>query len=309
MQWRGPWLIVSILFVLAIVLSYIFPYKPRFVVPGNRIHLIISYIAILLLAIIPLNIRISTGWSENTTQSIPIQILFDVSLSMTANDLLPSRFAVAKDMVDELISSWDNYPVSIILFSGIPFVHIPFSTDTQAILSKWETTQLGQFPPVPQFVWTSIWDALLLGVQNMENNGFGTGIIILITDGDSNKWYEPDDVITILEKKRIPLFALWIGKTDAFTVGYDIFSNPVYTTYNPIFLNNLTKKVWWQTFVAETTDDIQSIIISLERQVSKNVYTVNEPSFFLLNDIFIPLIFIRTLYVTGIRSRIRYTNK
>jgi len=73
------------------------------------------------------------------------------------------------------------------LFSGIPFVHMGFGTHTDSARAKWATTHLGQFPPVPQFVGTAIGDALLLGIQNMEMNGFGSGIMILITDGDSNK--------------------------------------------------------------------------------------------------------------------------
>ena len=177
-----------------------------------------TIIVLMILLIIPLNIRIADQNNIQSKNYVPIQILFDVSLSMVANDIEPSRFVAAQEMVDELLVQWDGYPVSLILFSGIPFVHVPFSYDTASVRAKRNTTYLGQFPPVAQFVGTAIGDALLLGVQNLEKNNFADGVILLITDGDSNKGYEPEDVIAILEKKQIALFALGVGKPDLFVV-------------------------------------------------------------------------------------------
>gem|GEM_PF-5432060 len=52
----------------------------------------------------------------------------------------------------------------------------------------------------------------------MESNDFGSGIMILITDGDSNTGYEPQAVLSVLQKKNIPLYTIGIGKSDDFTV-------------------------------------------------------------------------------------------
>ena len=180
--------ISSIFLAIVIVLSF-FSYTPQFVRPKSIATVLRSMsrrIAILLLCLIPLDINISSGTVPVVTAP-PLQIIFDVSLSMTATDIQPSRFAAAKNMVTSLLQTWKGYPVSVILFSGIPFVHIPFSTQTDAVLAKRQTTHLGQFPPVPQFVGTAIGDALLLGVHNITNSHFTGGVILLITDGDSNK--------------------------------------------------------------------------------------------------------------------------
>lgn len=64
---------------------------------------------------LPLQIHRDNG--QEIYQTVPVQILFDVSLSMAANDIDPSRFAAAKQMVDQLLSNWSSYPISIILFS------------------------------------------------------------------------------------------------------------------------------------------------------------------------------------------------
>jgi len=50
--------------------------------------------------------------------TLNIEILFDVSLSMTAKDFTPDRFNVAKDSLIEFVKSLDtNYNIGLITFS------------------------------------------------------------------------------------------------------------------------------------------------------------------------------------------------
>ncbi|MEI6119225.1 MAG: VWA domain-containing protein [bacterium] len=50
-------------------------------------------------------------------KNIPVQIILDVSLSMAANDLQPSRFVAAKKSLISLIQQLDGYYISLIAFS------------------------------------------------------------------------------------------------------------------------------------------------------------------------------------------------
>jgi hypothetical protein len=50
-------------------------------------------------------------------KNIPIQIILDVSLSMSANDLQPSRFSAAKASLISLVRQLDGYSISLITFS------------------------------------------------------------------------------------------------------------------------------------------------------------------------------------------------
>jgi uncharacterized protein YegL len=101
-------------------------------------------------------------------KSLPVQIVLDVSLSMSAYDISPSRFSAAKASLLELIRGLDGYNVSLITFSGIPFVAVPFSHDTPAVVANVERLSLSDFPAVKEFLGTALGDALLLGVQNLQ---------------------------------------------------------------------------------------------------------------------------------------------
>jgi hypothetical protein len=220
---------------------------------------------------------------------------------MTANDIAPSRFSVAKDIVDALLIARDGYPVSIILFSGIPFVHVPFSTHTDAIRTKWMHTYLGQFPPVPQFVGTAIGDALLLSLSNLYNNNYGDGIIILMTDGDSNKWFEPANVLTILKNHRIPVFAIGVWNPDPFVIGYDYFWWEISTSYDPLFLQEIPDATWWQAWLMTNISQKESIVVSVVQAIQEKQIHKSIVDYFFLNQILLIIIIAYIVVITSTR--------
>ncbi len=310
---RNPWWIFGSISILIIIWwLYFLHYKNRFVVPMRwwaRVYSIMTVFVTMILLVIPLNIQIPQGSNTEIKNYVPIQILFDISLSMVANDIEPSRFVAAKEMIDELLVEWEDYPVSLILFSGIPFVHVPFSDDTASIRAKRKTTYLGQFPPVAQFVGTAIGDALLLGVQNIEKNNFSDAVVLLVTDGDSNKWYEPDDVIGILEKRNIPLFAVGIWQPDNFIVWYDHFGAEVTTTYNPDFLRTLTDQTGGETRVVEDNMSMQNISRIIDQAIQSYTKDYIIEDYRSINYLLLYLLLLRLLVITSWRWRIRYSKK
>ena len=62
-----------------------------------------------------------------------IMIVFDISLSMLAEDIYPNRIETAKAVMKNFISSRTTDRIGLIIFAGKPFVSIPFSTDYSGI--------------------------------------------------------------------------------------------------------------------------------------------------------------------------------
>ena len=67
--------------------------------------------------LLPLQLSFVTDKQVVTEKNIPIQIILDVSLSMSANDIQPSRFVAAKTSLISLIKQLDGYDISLITFS------------------------------------------------------------------------------------------------------------------------------------------------------------------------------------------------
>ena len=79
----------------------------------KSILIILSISTILL----PLDYRWVSDKVVVKEKNLPIQILFDVSLSMAADDIQPSRYVAAKDSMIKLIKQLDGYNISIVIFS------------------------------------------------------------------------------------------------------------------------------------------------------------------------------------------------
>ncbi len=248
------WIRIS-LFLLALCgVFFFFNRKPKFIVPVAylryqywRVYNILLGIILCSVVLLPLRISFVSDTHVVTEKNLPIQIVLDVSLSMAANDIQPSRFDAAKHSLISLVQQLDGYYISLITFSWKPFVFVPFSSSSSAIVQKLHAMNLGDFPPVPEFLWTAIGDALLLGVNNLQQfvdqETYKPWIVILITDGDSNIGFDPAQVIKYYQKVHVPIFVLGVWQAD-FVVGLDTWNDKVTTTINLWLLQQLADKTW-----------------------------------------------------------------
>ena len=65
------------------------------------------------------------------TESYMITILLDLSKSMDANDIYPSRLGRAKLEIEDFIKSVDNLSVALVGFAGTSFIATPFTQDME----------------------------------------------------------------------------------------------------------------------------------------------------------------------------------
>ena len=159
MSFFFPGLRISLGLVVCCGVLFFYNLMPKFLVPLCYVQkkiwllaLFLTSIALLCVFLIPLRLSFVSDKHVVVQKNIPIQLILDVSLSMTANDILPSRFFAAKSSLISLIHQLDGYPISLITFSGKSVVTLPFSSVSSAIISKLTKMNLGDFPPVKDFL-------------------------------------------------------------------------------------------------------------------------------------------------------------
>ncbi len=130
-------------------------------------------------------------------------LCIDTSGSMAATDVAPSRASAAKNAALAFI---DHVPtgakIGIVAFSSAAAIVQPVTTDRSAI-----PTALEQLP-VPNGA-TAIGDALLLAARALPPRGHR--VVVLITDGVSNRGEDPLAAAQILGAQGIRLFTVGIG--------------------------------------------------------------------------------------------------
>lgn len=290
---------------------YFFNLNPKFIFPRKnidrtRFFFYKSILTILTIStiLLPLDYRRVSDKVIVKEKNLPIQILFDVSLSMAANDIQPSRYVAAKDSLVKLIKELDWYNISIIIFSGIPFVYSPFSTNSDAIAAKFDKTNLWDFPPTMDFLGTAIWDAMILWIQNLEKiklkDQEQPWLIILLTDWDSNKWYDPMQVIDIAVKKQVPIFTLWVWTSD-YVIGVDNIWQQVKTSINIPLLQEIANKSWWDFYRILEKQSFDIIFDRIAKLIKQQEKQRVEKKYIYLNDYLIFLISLSLFSLISVR--------
>jgi Ca-activated chloride channel family protein len=176
----------------------------------------------ILRAIIVISLLCSIAWITLTRnisreRTIPqdIMIVFDISLSMLAEDISPNRMETAKSVIKNFVLSRKNDRIGLIIFAGKPFVSIPFSTDysgIQNIIHSLSPYLIKQ--DLPGLSGTNIGDALLLANMSHSGSNSPKKSIILITDGKANAGINPIAAANDSKSQNITIYPIGVGSTD-----------------------------------------------------------------------------------------------
>lgn len=94
-----------------------------------QLKFILVICAILLLIIAGANLRKPVAGKAENSAGIDVMIALDISKSMWAEDIKPSRLDEAKQLANNLIDRMNNNRVGIILFAGRAFLQMPLTSD------------------------------------------------------------------------------------------------------------------------------------------------------------------------------------
>ena len=318
MLYDKNWFIFLWVFIILFVLNFllkkykvynmILPYKGSFLFL-DIFQKFLIWLIFLIIVLIPFNIWIYQWTKIKKVPTLNIEIIFDVSLSMTAKDFTPDRFNVAKNSLIEFIKSLDtNYNIGLITFSWKPFVYMPISDDKKAMVQKISSMNMSDFPPTLDFVWTAIWDAILLWKKQLldyTNNNKTPWVMILITDWDSNKWIDPLKAIKYNE--NIPIFVGAIWKKWTYIVWKDIYGNSVPTSIDIETLQKIAHITWWRFKRLESKEDFLDILWKLYYYVKnyEKVEKIQEYSYinFYLEIILLILLVVYIIFFLRIEKR------
>jgi Ca-activated chloride channel family protein len=115
------------------------------------------------------------------TKSRDVVVMLDISRSMQARDIQPSRLAAAKLKVKQLLRRLTCERVGLILFSGSAFVHVPLTKDLRAFEQMLDLVDVEMIASGT----TAIDRALARTIEvfeGVENNSHR--LALLITDGE-----------------------------------------------------------------------------------------------------------------------------
>ncbi len=138
-------------------------------------------------------------------KGIDLVIALDVSNSMLAQDIKPSRIERAKQAINRLIDDLENDRIGLVVFAGKAYTQLPITTDYSAAKLMLSTVNTNMVPVQG----TSIGSAIDMSMSafNVEKSGKA---IIVITDGETHDESALDKVSEAADK-GIRIYTIGLG--------------------------------------------------------------------------------------------------
>ncbi|MCW8812493.1 MAG: VWA domain-containing protein [Ignavibacteriaceae bacterium] len=154
------------------------------------------------------NPQVGTKLTEVKQTGIDVFILLDVSNSMMAEDIKPSRLEKAKYQISNLINKLRGDRIGLIIFAGQAYVQIPLTTDYSAANLFLSAVDVNSVPSQG----TAIASAIKLATASFDSLSTQK-VIVTITDGEDHEG-DIDEAVENAVSKGIKIYAIGLGSPD-----------------------------------------------------------------------------------------------
>lgn len=169
---------------------------------------VLLLVALALLVVMLARPQMGSKISHDKRQGIETMICLDISNSMLAQDVAPSRLDKSKMLIENLVDKFTNDKIGLIVFAGDAFVQLPITSDY--VSAKMFLQNIS--PSLIQSQGTNFAEAIGLATKSFtKQDGIGRAIIV-ITDGEN---HEPgaEEAVQTARKQGINVFILGIGSS------------------------------------------------------------------------------------------------
>lgn len=185
-----------------IVTRLLMPYRSAW---RSHFKFILSLLTLASLFLALANPQIGSQLEKVQRKGIDIVIALDVSNSMLAQDIKPSRLERAKQSINRLIDDLENDRIGLVVFAGKAYTQLPITTDYTAAKLMISTVSTDLVPVQG----TSISKAIEMASSAFNSEKSGKAIII-ITDGETHD-EEALEKVTESAENGIRIFTIGLG--------------------------------------------------------------------------------------------------
>jgi len=250
--------------------SVLFPLRSKF---KSILKFVLFLFSIILLLLALANPQIGTKVEEVKQIGIEVYILLDVSKSMLAEDIKPSRLEKAKYEISKLIHRLKGDKIGLIVFAGQAYVQIPLTTDYSAANLFLSAVDVNSVPQPG----TAIGPAIDLALKSFKYEDETKKAIVIITDGEDHEG-DIESAINDANSKYVAIYAIGFGSPSGVpipvynqsgvAIGYkkDNQGNIVLTKLDETTLKTITEKgngVYYRG--TNTEDELESIYNDLAK--------------------------------------------
>ena len=215
--------------------------------------------ALALLIVMLARPQMGTKISREKRNGIETMICLDISNSMLAQDVVPSRLQKSKLLVENLVDHFTNDKIGLIVFAGDAFVQLPITSDYVSAKMFLQNIE----PSLIDMQGTDIARALQMATNSFTQQEKIGRAIIVITDGEDHEGGALEAAENA-RKKGMNVFILGVGDTQGSPIpdgqgGYmrDAAGNVVMTALNEEMCQQIAQAGQGKYIHVDNTNDAQ----------------------------------------------------
>ena len=252
--------------------------------PIIKIFIILIGTSMLIIAM--LNPKIGT--KVETFQRLGVDIVFavDVSKSMLAEDITPSRIEKSKQLVSQVINNLGGDRIGIVAYAGKAFPQLPLTTDyssAKMFLQNMNTDMLSSQG-------TAIDEAIKLSSTFFDQDQSTERLLFIVSDGEDHNDLS-FDMADLAAKNNITIYSIGVGtekgspipiKKNGIVMSYkkDINGEVVITKLNKNYLEKISDKTGGKFIEGSVTDDVINDVIEILEKTEKKEFDTQKFSEF-----------------------------
>ena len=228
------------------------------------------------------------GTKIETFQRLGVDIVFavDVSKSMLAEDIAPSRIEKSKQLVGQVINNLGGDRIGIVAYAGKAFPQLPLTTDyssAKMFLQNMNTDMLSSQG-------TAIDEAIRLSSTYFDQDQSIERLLFIVSDGEDHNdlSYEMADLAS---KNNISIYSIGVGtekgspipiKKNGIVMSYkkDINGEVVITKLNKNYLENISDKTKGKYIDGSVTENVINEVIEILENTEKKEFDTQKFSEF-----------------------------
>lgn len=242
----------------------------------------VFYVNVLLIALIvwafallAWNPHLSSNRTTQNKQWIDIAIVLDLSYSMLAEDIKPTRLEAAKKVISDFTSKLESDRVGLVLFSGKPFTSVPLTFDYDFITNFIQNITIDNInQDYSHLQGTAIGDGLLYGAQLFWEENEREKVIVLLTDGEANRGIDPLQAVKYVKDLGIKVYTVGIAWDEDTYVKVQNIYGTQYLAIGGIDEDNLTaiaNITGWKYYRARDNTTFEKLFESLNLLDKKEI--------------------------------------
>ena len=150
--------------------------------------------------------QMGTKINQEQRNGIEVIIALDISNSMKAEDVAPSRMGKSKMLIENLVDNFTNDKIGLVVFAGDAFVQLPITSDYVSAKMFLQSID----PSLIAIQGTNLAEAIELSAKSFTKQENIGRAIIVITDGEDHEG-GATEAAEKAKKSGMPVFVLGVG--------------------------------------------------------------------------------------------------